>query len=186
MFGRKSSCSSSSPLLPKRDIRIPNARTTRERGNDFSRSPGFADGETLHSQVARSMPAVLLKCQSLSKRFLQFDSRARLPVTHVLASFTIPSMRPVCGWAQSTIILVSLLISLLFHPQRHWRTHFNRDDTIFSKNTLHIMNNSRLSQSTININDCSSVKTCRVAETRARYSPQLLFPSGSASVFSFV
>ena len=56
-----------------------------------------------------------------------------------------------------------------FLPPRHQNTHHDRDNTIISKNTQYIISLSRLSQSTSSaIKNHSGVKTCRVAETRAR------------------
>ena len=61
------------------------------------------------------------------------------------------------------------LLHSLFLLSRHQNTQHNRDNTIYSKNTQHIINLSRLSQSTSSaIKNHSGVKTCRVAETRAR------------------
>ena len=65
----------------------------------------------------------------------------------------------------------------LFLQPRHQNTQHNRDNTIISKNTQDIMNFSRLSQSTSSaIKNQSGVKTCRVAETRARLLPQVMSP----------
>ena len=63
----------------------------------------------------------------------------------------------------------------LFLPPRHKNTQHNRYNTIHSENTQYIMHISKLSQSTSSaIKNHSGVKTCRVAETRARQLPHLL------------
>ena len=65
----------------------------------------------------------------------------------------------------------------LFLLPRHKNTQHNRDNMIISKKTQYIMNFTRLSQSTSSaIKDHSGVKTCRVAETRARLLPQVMSP----------
>ena len=57
----------------------------------------------------------------------------------------------------------SLFLLLQQNTQHNW------DNTIYSKNTQYVMHISKLSQSTSNaIKNHSGVKTCRVAETRAR------------------
>ena len=61
----------------------------------------------------------------------------------------------------------------LFLLPRHHNTHCNRDNTIYSKNTQYIMNFPRISQLTSSaIKNHSGVKTCSVAESRAKHSPQ--------------
>ena len=61
----------------------------------------------------------------------------------------------------------------LFLLPRHKNTQHNRCNTVTSKNTQFIMRISKLSQSTSSaIKNRSGVKTCRVAETRARQLPQ--------------
>ena len=61
----------------------------------------------------------------------------------------------------------------LFLLPRHKNTQHNRCNTVTSKNTQFIMRISKLSQSTSSaIKSRSGVKTCRVAETRARQLPQ--------------
>ena len=61
----------------------------------------------------------------------------------------------------------------LFLLPRHKNTQHNRCNTVTSKNTQLIMRISKLCQSTSSaIKNHSGVKTCRVAETRARQLPQ--------------
>ena len=72
----------------------------------------------------------------------------------------------------------------LFLLPRHQNTHYNRDNTIHSKNTQCIINLSKTSQSTSSaIKNHSDVKTCRVAEARAKHCPQVMSPGvpGSGS-----
>ena len=65
----------------------------------------------------------------------------------------------------------------LFLLPRHQNTQHNRNNTIYSQNNQDIMNTSRLSQPTSSaIKNHSGVKTCRVAETRARQLPQVMSP----------
>ena len=65
----------------------------------------------------------------------------------------------------------------LFLLPPHKNTQHNRDKKIISKNTQYIMHISMLSQSTSSaIKNHSGVKTCRVAETRARQLPQVMSP----------
>ena len=65
----------------------------------------------------------------------------------------------------------------LFLLPLHQNTHYNRDNTTCSKNTQNIKNKSRLSQSTSSaIKNHSGVKTCGVAETRARQLLQVKSP----------
>ena len=67
-----------------------------------------------------------------------------------------------------------LLSHSLFLLPRHQNTHYNRDNTIYSKNTQYIINPSKTFQSTSGaIKNHSGVKTCRVAETRAKNCPQV-------------
>ena len=66
--------------------------------------------------------------------------------------------------------------SLFLLPQ-HQNTQHHRYNTVTSRNTQYIMNISMLSQSTSSaVKNHSGVKTCRVAETRARHSPQVMSP----------
>ena len=68
-----------------------------------------------------------------------------------------------------------LLPHSLFLQPRHQNTRYNRDNTIYSKNTQYIINLSKTSQSTSGaIKNHSGVKPCRVAETRAKHSPQVM------------
>ena len=61
----------------------------------------------------------------------------------------------------------------LFLPPRHKNTQHNQNNMINSENTQYIMHISKLPQSTsCAIKNHSGVKTCRVAETRARQLPQ--------------
>ena len=70
----------------------------------------------------------------------------------------------------------------IFLLPRHQSTHYNRDNTIYSKNTQYIINLSKTSQSTSGaIKNHSCVKTCRVAETRAKHSPQYQESRGSGT-----
>ena len=64
--------------------------------------------------------------------------------------------------------------SLFFLP-RHQNTHYNRDNTIYSKNTQCIINLSKNAWSESNgIKNHSGVKTSRVAEPPAKLSPQVM------------
>ena len=74
-----------------------------------------------------------------------------------------------------------------FFPPRHQNTHHNRDNTIYSKNTHYIINLSKTSQSTSSaIKNHSGGKTCRVAETRAKHSPQVMLSSSESVVLCLV
>ena len=71
---------------------------------------------------------------------------------------------------------IFFLIHASFLP-RHQNTHYNRDNTIYSKNTQCIINFSQNDQSKSNaIKNHSVVKTSRVVETRAKHSPQVMSP----------
>ena len=71
-----------------------------------------------------------------------------------------------------------LLPHSLFLVPRHQNTHYNRDNTICSKNTQCIINLSKQARSK-NIaikKNHSGVKTCRVTDTCAQTSPQVMSP----------
>ena len=69
------------------------------------------------------------------------------------------------------------LLHSLFRLPRHQNTQHNRYNKNNSENTKYITHVSKLSQSTSSaIKNHSGVKTCRVAETRARQLPQVMCP----------
>ena len=65
-----------------------------------------------------------------------------------------------------------LLPHSLFFLPRHQNTLYNRDNTVTSKNNQYTINLSKKSRSKSGAIKNSGVKTCRVAETRAKHSPQ--------------
>ena len=107
-----------------------------------------------------------------------------------LAQVTRIAVSALCAWKESSHLVSHMSHPLLLSPTcrslrahhlphslfllpRHKNTQHNRCNTVTSKNTQFIMRISKLSQSTSSaIKNRSGVKTCRVAETRARQLPQ--------------
>ena len=77
-----------------------------------------------------------------------------------------------------------LLPHSLFHLPRHQNTHYNRDNTIYSKNTQYTINLSKTSQSTSNaIKNHSVVKTCNPRKTfSTSYEPKELATKEIATI----
>ena len=160
----------------------------------------MAQDEPLNVSVQRASPRILAihderlsVCSSLS---LRSDS-LRVSLLHLALLFPLlpvlwpelllvwwitprqsypapPPTEESCSLAEYTPPTPPHSLFLLPLPKN---TQHNRDNTIISKNTQDIMHISMISQSTSSaIKNHSGVKTCRVAETRARQLPQVMSP----------